>query len=57
MRIAHDDYEPTFEQLKNKTITLVKEITIQYESNMKTFKGFNPFFMDEIFSINERNRN
>ena len=56
MRIAHDDYELTFEQLLviNITITSQKKnlqyLTIEF---YKTFNGLNPPFMDEIFSINE----
>ena len=56
MRIAHDDYESTFEQLliKNKTITSHKKY-LQYLAIeiYKTFNGLNPPFMDEIFSTNE----
>ena len=56
MRIAHDDYESTFEQLliKNKTITSHKK-NLQYLAIeiYKTFNGLNPPYMDEIFSINE----
>ena len=56
MRIAHDDYESTFEQLlvKNKTIASHKK-NLQYLAIeiYKTFNGLNPPFMDEIFSINE----
>ena len=56
MRIAHDDYESTFEQLliKNKTIASHKK-NLQYLAIeiYKTFNGLNPSFMDEIFSINE----
>ena len=56
MRIAHDDYESTFEQLliMNKTIASHKK-NLQYLAIeiYKTFNGLNPPFMDEIFSINE----
>ena len=55
-RIAHYDYESTFEQLliKNKTITSHKK-NLQYLwiEIYKTFNGLNPPFMDEIFSINQ----
>ena len=51
MRIAHDDYESTFEQLliKNKTITSHKK-NLQYLAIeiYKTFNSLNPPFMDEI---------
>ena len=56
MRIAHYDFESTFEQLliKNKTITSHKK-NLQYLAIeiYKTFKGLNPPFVDEIFSINQ----
>ena len=55
MRIAHDDYESTFEQLfiKNKKITSHKK-NLQYPAIeiYKTFNGLNPPFMDETFSRN-----
>ena len=56
MRIAHYDYESTFEQflIKNKTITSHKK-NLQYLAIeiYKTFNSLNPPFMDEIFSINQ----
>ena len=56
MRIAHFDYESTFEQLliKNKTIASHKKKLLYLGIEIyKTFNGLNPPFMDEIFSINE----
>ena len=48
MRIAHDDYESTFEQL------LIRKIyNILRHKIYKTFNGLNPPFIDEIFSINQ----
>ena len=53
MRINHDDYESTFEQLliKNKTRTSHKK-NLQYLAIeiYKTFNELSPPFMDEIFS-------
>ena len=46
-RIAHDDYESTFEQLliKNKTITfIIKKLQYLVIEINKTFNGLNPLF-------------
>ena len=53
MRIAHDDYESTFEQLliKNKTITSHKKNLQNLAIEIyKKFNGLNPPSMDEILS-------